>query len=683
MRTIAVSIIGLCMVACLSVQGQVIYHEDFSSSPLTAGAGFLPSGMTSLRSDTLTDIPDYRNLPFSDVAFSSEGWAVRTLGGNPCAVATAGVSETGLVDRWMFSPVIYGNNQNSVLIWREATYNPTQSVPSPFYEVWITNDTAGTPDPSQFTASAANRIFQSTAHEVAMLSRRVSLSNFSAAPFRIAFRLKEFNMPAKWQVAVDDITVINPASGNDLSLDQVYTPVFVSAGDTVRVGSLLTNLNTTVSSCQWNIRIGSFIDSAQVSLTLNVNQTGQFLYDLMVPQLTPGEYPMECWVSKPDGNSDYNNGNDTLRQLLHIISVPVARNVLAEEFTGAWCGDCPLGGLEVDHLESSRPWMIPVSIHTGDSMVIDDCDDIAYRYSMGYPSLIPDRQNVSADYTYSYWADYTLEHWDSLVDKRHGQPSIATVSVVNQNFDWSTRILDVTVEVAFLNDATGPFALNCWLTEDNVFGPVNDTSDNHWNNHSYHNNDSASVFYGMGSLLDPSEYVHNNVVVKILSGNQWGDTSALPASVTAGSSYLITYQDTLPVNQGGAHIWIPQDMSVVCFVTLFNDYSLKQEVINASTTSFNTSISEIASVGRVSLYPNPATEVLNLKMNTEVSQTIQVRIVNVLGEVVSAQSEFSLAPGESILTFPTVGLGEGIYYVEITSENGQAYVPFVRVSAGD
>lgn len=673
-----VFILAIYLSAGNDINAQIIYREDFSTIPLIDGVGFLPLGMSSLRADSLSDDPDYRNVPFNDPAFSLEGWAVRKLDNNPCAVATGFITGTGEVDRWLLTPVITGNSGSSKLEWREANYMPLGSSIGAQYEVWVTNDTSGTPDTSQFTAVPANKIFFGGGHEPGMVSHVVSLSQFAAGPIRIAFRLKDSTWPiVKWQLVIDDITVFNASTSYNMAADIVHIDKFVAPGDSSRMFAVNTNLGLYVSGYTWHVAFGNYHDSVQVNALILSGTQHILTYEFVVPSLVPGEYNAKFWVSDYiGGNYDTEKLNDTLNRTIHIIGSPVPRNVLVEEFTGAWCGYCPDGVFELNTIETTRNWLIPVSIHTLDSMTEAEAPWIAYNYDDGFPSMIADRRNHTGDL--DHWAQNNIQKWEGTIDSMHQRPSIATVSILNQNFDWNTRAFSVTVEIGFTDDATGPFAMNCWLTEDNVFGPVGDTSDNGWNNHSYMNNDSNSVFFGMGSLLDPSEYVHNNVLIKILTTSCWGDTSLIPDTVTAGSTYAFMFQDTLPESTSAAHIWIPQDISVVAFVSLFNDYKFHQEIVNAGSSPFNTSVNGLGGSGNISLYPNPATDNVTVKCNLKSDQDLTFVITDASGRNCSCSYQQRGVIGENNYALDTHTLTPGVYFINVISEEGIRVLPFVK-----
>jgi hypothetical protein len=77
---------------------------------------------------------------------------------------------------------------------------------------------------------------------------------------------------------------------------------------------------------------------------------------------------------------------------------------------------------------------------------------------------------------------------------------------------------------------------------------------------------------------------------------------------------------------------------------------------------------------KVTLYPNPTTNVLNIKLGTSNSLPDNYTIYNMLGQVVLQQSVAEL----NDLTVNTSSLSKGMYFIKIATDNASMSTPFVK-----
>jgi len=69
------------------------------------------------------------------------------------------------------------------------------------------------------------------------------------------------------------------------------------------------------------------------------------------------------------------------------------------------------------------------------------------------------------------------------------------------------------------------------------------------------------------------------------------------------------------------------------------------------------------------IYPNPATDKVNLTLNLQVASKLKVEIFNQKGQIISSMIK-SLDPGKNVLTLSVSELASGFYTLRITSEQG-------------
>jgi hypothetical protein len=78
-------------------------------------------------------------------------------------------------------------------------------------------------------------------------------------------------------------------------------------------------------------------------------------------------------------------------------------------------------------------------------------------------------------------------------------------------------------------------------------------------------------------------------------------------------------------------------------------------------------INEQLSEQNVKIFPNPATTELNVEINAIRNTSVEVDVLNVLGQSV-LRRQFELNQGSSIYTLPVHDLEEGLYIIQLRSE---------------
>lgn len=189
-----------------------------------------------------------------------------------------------------------------------------------------------------------------------------------------------------------------------------------------------------------------------------------------------------------------------------------SQKVLAEDFTGAWCGYCPRVAYSLEQITGSNAKVIPVAVHNGD------------------PMAHPQEGSLRARWSISSWPT-------ALVNRKYEWNEQATV-LTNETTKWAPLGLAIESTIAGSNisgkvktefDVTTslPLVVCIMLVEDGIVYPQT----------SYYNTTAGSPFFGMGNPIN--SYVHNHTLRKFSTG-LFGD--AIPAaSQVKGSIYEKTF----------------------------------------------------------------------------------------------------------------------------------------------
>ena len=97
-----------------------------------------------------------------------------------------------------------------------------------------------------------------------------------------------------------------------------------------------------------------------------------------------------------------------------------------------------------------------------------------------------------------------------------------------------------------------------------------------------------------------------------------------------------------------------------------------QETVSMTTTTLG---AESYFLDReITLYPNPTTNVLNIKLGTSNNLPDNYTIYNMLGQVVRQKSV--VTPND--LSVNTSSLSKGMYFIKIATDNASMSLPFVK-----
>ena len=164
----------------------------------------------------------------------------------------------------------------------------------------------------------------------------------------------------------------------------------------------------------------------------------------------------------------------------------------------------------------------------------------------------------------------------------------------------------------------------------------------------------------------------------IASGGPWADLSAngttvqTPVNVTLSHDecYTFTIYDSYGdgINSGygvGSYSVTDGNGIVLASGGTFTDEESEQ----FRTTALSTSISENTIVNAISIYPNPVNDIATLSFTTTEKSKTAITIFNILGEVVYSNEIGSLSSGQHIMPISTSSISEGMYFVNLITNN--------------
>ena len=368
-----------------------------------------------------------------------------------------------------------------------------------------------------------------------------------------------------------------------------------------------------------------------------------------------GEYDIKVWIDLVDEEGDDNLNNDTLIQ--HVLVTGDYwdnRKVLLEEATGTWCGYCVNGVLTVEAIEeefnTNKTRVIPVAIHGSDQWEIDYGDEILAAYSGGsYPKGWVDRKQFFGEPS----VGLTTDKWYQYTNEQIGINAPMNVEIETV-IDPVTKILDISTTANFYGNIESEMRFNCFILEDNLIAPQSNA----------YNNISGHPYYGLG---DPIPDFNHKYVLRAILEDAWGVQGALPNSVSSGDSYEHNFQYTVPDN------FELENISVVCFVSKYNEDLTQREVLNANVVPYidfaPVGVTQISN-GENSLkaYPNPASQFITVQWVDTKKAASVIEVNNFLGQQVF-KKQVEASSGLVKQTIQLNDLMPGIYYVNVINES--------------
>jgi hypothetical protein len=319
------------------------------------------------------------------------------------------------------------------------------------------------------------------------------------------------------------------------------------------------------------------------------------------------------------------------------------KKVLLEVFSGAKCGNCPMGAYTLDSLLNIHPNLVGVSLHSyfnPDAMFFEEIDTIGLAYAPGAPAGATNR---------IFWGewDYVAElmtDWGNRVESEIMQEAEVEISVSSV---WNSldREISATIATEILTDLPmGDYRFSLYVVEDSVSGIGSG-----YDQINYYNNTIGNPFYGMGNPI--TGYVHKHVVRAILP-QAWGQAGIIPSNPLAGQNFSTTINYILP------NEFNENKIKLVAFVNKYSEDHLNDKVLNVEEIPLiqtGTSVEKNEKYDIMHIYPNPSNGLFEVTSNLENTTCF---IYNSVGELV-----FEMRVAERNILINLIDFSDGLYII--------------------
>ncbi|MDE6288679.1 MAG: hypothetical protein K2M00_07855, partial [Muribaculaceae bacterium] len=385
------------------------------------------------------------------------------------------------------------------------------------------------------------------------------------------------------------VTIGVTITGKNLPIDLVtidnyfVTPV-VTANEGFELDVLFTNrAANVVNNIDVEVQVGDLpAETVNIVLQQPIGFNGQSVFTL-----TGLAYPnpskridVKATITKVNGNDNTSNEN-VLQTAVAVVDPAKSfeRNVVIEEFTGIWCGYCPVGIVAMDYIRenNNNHRYIPVAVHYDDALSAVSFSKVVSNYCGGsVPSAVLNR-----------WQDSYPSLDYGLMDDIEFMAAIPAISTVNASavFDAENRTITVDTETQFTFDYTDGdqnFILSYAITEDNV-GP--------YQQHNYYT--GTNEVPGWGNRGEYFSMMYFDVARQL--DKYSGIAGSIPASIKSGETYKFshTINATKAINDFNncnVVVYLTNVKSGVienaCWLTKDNNYSgvteVNQESVDAA-----------------------------------------------------------------------------------------------------
>ena len=382
---------------------------------------------------------------------------------------------------------------------------------------------------------------------------------------------------------------------------------------------------------------------------INISESGLSLASLdnMEVDLTStitliaGENDMIATVSNVNGAGQDDDASDDSSVKNIDPAVPAAhRVVIAEEGTGTWCGWCPRGAVAMDFMaENYDGYYFGIAVHNGDPMVVSEYDD-AIGFS-SYPSARVDRVSIIDP------SGIELDFVSRV------EETAAAIITTGAEMDGNNLLVSITYD--FIESAPSDWTVLCVLTEDGVSGTSTDYAQSN-----YYSGGGSGPMGGYEDLANPvpaSQMVYDHVA-RAISPDYNGVSDAFQFWIGSGQSH--TFNFTFPISSD----WDINNMHIIGML-IESDGTINNgggsTVNDALDLGWVDGIDELDHiVAEFEVYPNPANNNVNIKVDLKVNSEISLQLIDLSGKTVRT-IDYGMLNGFYVLPVDINGLTSGLY----------------------
>jgi len=481
------------------------------------------------------------------------------------------------------------------------------------------------------------------------MNRSLDLSAFIGQTIYVAFR--HHNSTDQFRMNIDEVYVKSLLPDN-VKINSLSLERYAAVSTNNQLGIEVVNEgSTTITSLDIDWNDGT-AHSQTVTVNIPVGGTAMVNHPDMVTYATAVEKNINVTISQVNGGADSDPSDNNASTLFNTVSQIATKKVVFEEGTGTWCGWCPRGAVAMDYMQATYPdQFIGIAVHNGDPMTVTEYDNGA-SFS-GFPGANVDRALLGESVSQA--------GFESIYNARKDMVVPAGIAIVSSG-TGANVVLDVTATF-YTTFAAANYRLGVIMVEDGVTG-----TGSGYNQTNYYAGGSNGVMGGYEALADPvpaADMVYDHVGRALLGGYS-GQASSVPAVIADGQAVAQQFTYTVPAT---SERWRMHAVAVLIDQT--NGQIVTAEEVAIGEAGINELNAE-----NVVVYPNPATNVLNVSFDANSSE-YSIAVIDLQGRTV-ASANVNNVSGQQTVSIPVANLAKGSYLVRVSS-NGASTVQNVVI----
>lgn len=167
--------------------------------------------------------------------------------------------------------------------------------------------------------------------------------------------------------------------------------------------------------------------------------------------------------------------------------------------------------------------------------------------------------------------------------------------------------------------------------------------------------------FPLGVDIGPGAYSNNSLI---------RDTLDLPASGCYSIHFVDAYGDGMCCNYGNGYYKLYNINSPTMPIISSGQFEAYDRHAFSAGSPVSAAFEPQESFD-ISLFPNPASDLLNVEIESAEYERFRILVMNTFGQVVSERGETQAASGTGI-QISTAGLPQGLYYLSVSAEPGNA-----------
>ena len=360
---------------------------------------------------------------------------------------------------------------------------------------------------------------------------------------------------------------------------------------------------------------------------------------------------IDVTIEEVNSNDDPTPANNTGNTKTIIISQDAGKKVLVEEGTGTWCGWCPRGFVGMEESEENFPdSFIGIAVHAGTQGAPDPMQLTEYIQAANiasFPGMNVDRTILGSGVS-SEAMEYYIERLSAVVNP----VNIEVTSSIDDDVISATASATFYANLENIN-----YRFAAIIIEDGVTG-----STSGYNQTNYYSGGDEGPMAGWENLPNPvpaSDMVYDHVGRALLGGYN-GVSGSIASNLNDGDTQTYTFNYTVPQQQ---------NISNLSIVVLVIDNNTGQ-VVNAEKSFLgNLSTSKKELTNAFKMYPNPASDQLNISLDK--AGDYRISIYDLSGKLVLKKDNEIFTPNTA-LELNVSHLSKGTYILSLESQK-QSY----------